>query len=55
MFLKPVLLATFAFTSSTLAAFGITNSGGNYIVDAVSVAKNHFGHLRYADFWEGIF
>jgi hypothetical protein len=36
MFLKSVLLATYALTSTTLAAFGVTNSGGNYIIDAGS-------------------
>jgi hypothetical protein len=36
MFLKSVLLATYALTSTTLAAFGVTNSGGNYVIDAGS-------------------
>jgi rhamnogalacturonan endolyase len=36
MFLKSVLLAIWALTSTTLAAFGITNSGGNYVIDAGS-------------------
>lgn len=47
MFLQSALLATFAFSSSALAAFGITTSGNNLIVDAgsdnafrVSVNKN---------------
>ena len=47
MFLQSALLATFAFSSSTLAAFGITTSGNNIIVDAgsdnafkISVNKN---------------
>ncbi|KAH7127110.1 rhamnogalacturonase [Dendryphion nanum] len=33
---KTLLLATCAFASSTFAAFGITDSGGNYIIDAGS-------------------
>lgn len=36
MFLQSVLLATFAFSSSALAAFGITTSGNNIVVDAGS-------------------
>lgn len=47
MFLQSALLATFAFSSSSLAAFGVTTSGNNIIVDAgsdnafkISVNKN---------------
>lgn len=47
MFLQSVLLATFAFASTSLAAFGITTSGNNIVVDAgadnafkVTVNKN---------------
>jgi rhamnogalacturonan endolyase len=36
MFLQSALLATFAFSSSALAAFGITTSGNNIVVDAGS-------------------
>lgn len=36
MFLQRVLLATFAFSTSALAAFGITTSGSNIVVDAGS-------------------
>ncbi|KAF2125539.1 polysaccharide lyase family 4 protein [Dothidotthia symphoricarpi CBS 119687] len=36
MFLKSALVATAAFTSSALAAFGVTTSGSNIVVDAGS-------------------
>ena len=36
MFFKSVLLATAAFSSSAYAAFGITTSGSNIVVDAGS-------------------
>ena len=36
MLLQRAVLATFAFASSTLAAFGITTSGNNIVVDAGS-------------------
>jgi rhamnogalacturonan endolyase len=36
MFLRGALLATVAFASSALAAFGVTTSGNNIIVDAGS-------------------
>jgi rhamnogalacturonan endolyase len=36
MFFQSLLLAAFAFTSTTLAAFGVTTSGNNIVVDAGS-------------------
>ncbi|ORY10674.1 Rhamnogalacturonase B, N-terminal-domain-containing protein [Clohesyomyces aquaticus] len=36
MFLRSPLLAAFAFSCSVLAAFGITNSGSSYVIDAGS-------------------
>jgi len=36
MFVQSALLAAFAFSSTALAAFGITTSGNNIVVDAGS-------------------